>query len=555
MIVDCRLDELLDLIGKKLSLEELEETLFLMKAEIERADGNQIQIEINPDRQDMLSAEGIARAVRAFLDIEPGLKRYRVKKSGRKIIVKRGLKKVRRYISCGIAKNVEISDDLIKDYMQLQDQLTSTHGRNRKKASIGLYVYDDIEFPIRYCVRKPEKISFAPLGTQEVMDARKILNEHEKGVEFGAIISEFKKWPLLIDAKDEVLSLPPIINSNTLGRITEGTSNIFVEVTGTHLPTVNQALNIMVTALVQRKGSVELVTVEYPDGDVMETPELKPLKASVAKRDVVSLLGLDLTNEELVRSLARAGHDGRASGSNIAVKSPAYRTDLLHDVDIIEDISIGYGYNNIESTMPETMTVGTLLPATWLKKKVCDIMIGMEYQEVLSYIMTSPAVLNEKTLRDEEIVVTTNPRSRDYSVLRNALFPVLLDFISKNQHADLPQRVYEVGDIVIPDSTRETMVEQVPSVCGLVTDVRVNLTDVMTDVVFLMANLGLEEEFKFRASEDATFIPGRSADIVVNGKDLGVFGEVSPDVLSNFELLNPVVGFELKLPRMGIWDE
>jgi phenylalanyl-tRNA synthetase beta chain len=182
-------------------------------------------------------------------------------------------------------------------------------------------------------------------------------------------------------------------------------------------------------------------------------------------------------------------------------------------------------------------------------------MIGMEYQEVLSYIMTSPAVLNEKTLRDEEVVVTTNPRSRDYSVLRNALFPVLLDFISKNQHADLPQRVYEVGDIVIPDSTRETMVEQVPSVCGLVTDVRVNLTDVMTDVVFLMANLGLEEEFKFRASEDATFIPGRSADIVVNGKDLGVFGEVSPDVLSNFELLNPVVGFELKLPRMGIWDE
>jgi phenylalanyl-tRNA synthetase beta chain len=554
MIVECRIDELLDLIGTKVSLQQLEDTLFLIKAEVEKIEGNDIQIEVNPDRQDMLSAEGIARAVRAFLEVEPGLRNYRVRKSGKKIIVERGLEKIRKYISCGIVKDVEISDDLIKDYMQLQEQLTSTHGRNRKKASIGLYVYDEIAFPVRYCLQKPEKIEFAPLGTDEVMDGRRIIGEHEKGMDYGDIISAFPKWPLLVDAEEKVLSLPPIINSNSLGRITEETTNIFVEVTGTHLPTVDQALNIMVAALVERRGTVESVTVEYPDGEVMETPGMKPSQSSVAKTEVVRLLGLDLTDEELVASLARMGHEATVRGSRISVKSPAYRTDILHQVDIIEDISIGYGFNNIEPTMPVTSTVGKLLPATRLKKKVSELMIGMEYQEVLSYIMSSPTVLNENMLRSDDLVTTTNPKSRDFSVLRNSLLPILVSFVAQNQHADLPQRVFEVGDVVSPDEKAETRVEQTPSVCGVVTDVKVNLTEMMKDVVFLLTNLGLEGKFGFTEREDPTFIKGRTGDIVVNGRKVGLFGELSPEVLARFEISNPAVGFEVKLPRSGLWE-
>ena len=164
MIVTVDKKELMKLIGEKLSLKKLEDTLFLMKAEIERVDGNEIQIEINPDRQDMLSAEGIARAVRAFLEIETGLKEFPVVKSGKKIIVGKGLEKIRKYISCGIVRDVEINDDLVKEYMQLQEALTATHGRNRRKASIGLYVFDEIKFPIHYTLRKPERISFETLG-------------------------------------------------------------------------------------------------------------------------------------------------------------------------------------------------------------------------------------------------------------------------------------------------------------------------------------------------------------------------------------------------------
>ncbi|TFG99088.1 phenylalanine--tRNA ligase subunit beta [Candidatus Thorarchaeota archaeon] len=553
MIVTVDKNELMKLIGEKLSVKTLEDTLFLMKAEIERVDGNEIQIEINPDRQDMLSVEGLARAIRAFLEIETGLKEFPVTKSGKKIIVGKGLEKIRKYISCGIVRDVEINNNLVKEYMQLQEALTATHGRNRRKASIGLYVFDDIKFPIHYTLRKPEKISFVPLGHEDVMDGNTILEQHEKGIEYGHIISTFPKWPLLVDSEDQVLSLPPVINSNTLGKITENTTNIFVEVTGTHLPTVNQALNIMVTSLAQRKGSIESLSVIYPDETKETTPNLLPLKMTVTKQEVKELLGLDLDDDEILRSMGRVGYNATIKGQKITVEAPAYRTDILHPVDVIEDLAIGYGFDRIIPTMPSSMTQGKLQNITRLKNKVRDLMVGMEFQEILSYIMTSPTTLTEKMLRKDPIVVTTNPRSRDYSVLRNALLPILMDFASLNQHADLPQRIFEVGDVVVPNESKETRTDQIPSICGLVTDVKVNITDLMKDIGYLLRNLDLDGKFKFVAQDDSTFIAGRTAQIVVNNKVVGFFGEIAPEVLSNFGISSPIVAFELQLPRNCQW--
>ncbi|MHA1136463.1 MAG: phenylalanine--tRNA ligase subunit beta [Candidatus Thorarchaeota archaeon] len=553
MIVTVDKKELMKLIGEKLSMKKLEDTLFLMKAEIERVDGNEIQIEVNPDRQDMLSGEGIARAVRAFLEIETGLKEFPVVKSGKKIIVGKGLEKIRKYISCGIVRDVEINDNLVKEYMALQEALTATHGRNRRKASIGLYVFDDIKFPIHYALRKPEKIIFAPLGHEEKMDGKTILEQHEKGIEYGPIISKFPKWPLLFDSEDQVLSLPPVINSNTLGKITEKTTNIFVEVTGTHLPTVDQALNIMVTSLAQRKGTIESLSVVYPDGMKQTTPDLRPIKMTVTKQEVIELLGLDLDDAEILRSMGRVGYNATIKGKKIAVEAPNYRTDILHPVDVIEDLAIGYGFDKIIPTMPSSMTQGKLQTITRLKNKVRDLMVGMEFQEILSYIMTSPITLTEKMLREDPVVVTTNPRSKDYSVLRNALLPVLLDFVSQNQHADYPQKLFEVGDVVIPAELNETRTDQIPSVCGIVTDVKVNLTDIMKDIGFLLRNLDLDGKFKFVAQENPTFISGRTAQIIVKSKVVGTFGEIAPVVLDNFGIANPIIAFELQLPRDLNW--
>ncbi|MBW2590901.1 MAG: phenylalanine--tRNA ligase subunit beta, partial [Deltaproteobacteria bacterium] len=457
MLVECVIDELLKLVRKKLTIKQLENALFLMKAEIDKVDDEIIVIEINPDRTDMLSTEGIARALRTFLNVDSGIAEYPVKKSGLEVIVKPGLKKIREFIACGIVKDVRTSDDLIKEYMHLQEALTTTHGRNRKKASIGLYVLDEIEFPVIYRSAKPESIRFAPLGTEIEMNGPTIINEHERGTQYGPIISKHKKWPLLIDSKGNTLSLPPIINSNTLGQVDMTTRNLFIEVTGTHKKTVDQALNIMVTSLAERGGNLESVTVNYPDGTSIKTPNLTPKKMRLEVKDVIGLTGLSLSDVETVSCLQKMGYDARIKGKGILeVKIPAYRTDVLHPVDLIEDVAIGYGFDRIEPSIPQTATSGKLLTITRLKNKIRDLLVGTGYQEIKSYVMSSPEIMNTKMLRNRPLTTTGNPKSREFSVLRNSLLPVLLDFAAQNQHADYPQRIFEVGDVVMPDSREQT---------------------------------------------------------------------------------------------------
>jgi phenylalanyl-tRNA synthetase beta chain len=554
MIVECRIDDLLSLIGKKMTIEKLGDILFLLKAEVEKIEGNVIEIELNPDRQDMLSTEGIARAIRSFMGIESGFRKFPVRKSGKQVIVKTGLTKIRPFICCSILKGIKADDELIKEYMHLQEALTSTHGRNRSKASIGLYVFDELRFPIIYGPEKAEKIRFVPLGYETEMDGPTILTQHEKGIEFGSIIKDHKKWPLLYDSKGQILSLPPIINSNDLGRMTVDTKNLFIEVTGTHLPTVHQALNIITASLAERGAQIESVTIEYPDGKTEETPDFEPEKATISVDEVNRLTGLGLDASEIATALEKMGYGVKVGArQSLQVLIPKYRMDILHTVDIIEDVAMGFGFDRIQPTMPQTMTTGKASPSTRLKNKVRDIMVGIGYLEVMNYIMTSPELLNDKMCRKEAMVTTSNPKSRNYSVLRNSLLPVLLDFTSKNQHAEYPQKIFEVGDIIIPDEKRETCVNQVPSVCGLTTDVGVNVTTLLTEVGFLLRNLGLDNEFTFKPEETSDFIPGRSASILVKGIRRGHFGEVAPEILANFSIGYPVVGFELFLRRSDEW--
>lgn len=554
MIVECNLKNLLELIGKKLTIEELEDILFLMKAEIENVVDNEIQIEVNPDRQDMLSAEGIARSLRGFLGISPGFRKYQVKKSGKTVLVQPGLEKIRKFISCGIVRGAKITDELVKEYMHLQEALTSTHGRNRKKASIGLYVNDLIEYPISYSAQTPQKIRFVPLEWEEEMDGPTILEKHEKGILYGSIIQSHKKWPLLQDANGQVLSLPPIINSNYLGRVTMETKDIFIEVTGTHKPTVDQALNIMITSLAEQGGEIESVTIIYPDETRYYTPNLDPFLMEIETSKVRDLIGIEFEDAEIVKALERMCYGAKIVRKGVVnVKIPQYRTDIMHPVDIMEDIAIGYGFDNIEPRMPQTMTSGKLLPVSRMKNKVRDLMVGVGYQEIVSYVMNSPEIMNSKMLRERELVETGNPKSRDYSILRNSLLPILLDFTSRNQHADYPQKLFEIGDIVIPDEKLETRTLQIPAVSGLFSNTSVNITDLMVELGFILRGLGLDNRFQFKARDDKTFIKGRAGDILVDGNPCGLFGEISPEVLENFRIGVPVIAFELILPKSGVW--
>ena len=236
----------------------------------------------------------------------------------------------------------------------------------------------------------------------------------------------------------------------------------------------------------------------------------------------------------------------------VDVKIPAFRADILHPVDIMEDIAIGYGFDKIIPSMPQTMTSGKLLPSSRFINHIRNLMIGVGYQEVKSFIMSSPEIISTKMNRNQPYVTTGNPKSHDYSILRNSILPVLIDFIAQNQHADYPQMVFEVGDIVIPAEKEQTRTMQIPALCGIITDIRVNITNLMNDIAFVLRGLGLDGEFKFVEQQNPSYIKGRSAKILIRNTVVGTFGEMSPEILNQFEITKPVVAFEMQFTRDGL---
>lgn len=546
MIVDVRLSDLLHLLGKPITFEELERNLFLLKCELERGVGDMVTIEVNPDRTDMLSAEGIARALRGFLEIQTGAPKYRVDRSDWQAIVDSSVAKVRPYLACAIVRKISLTAEIIAELMQFQERLTSTFGRNRKKTSIGLYVLDLIKPPVHYRAVPPSTIHFVPLGFEETMPAKRILREHPKGQEFGSILEGQPRYPVLVDAVGQVLSLPPIINSNDLGRIVETTRNLFVEVTGTHKLTTLQTLNIVITALAERGGTISTVETVYPD-HTEHLPDLALRQRDVPLAFINQMIGYSLDSTTVARCLGRMRMDCVPRGEGVRVGIPSYRVDILHDVDIVEDVAIGYGFDRIEPTLPRTMTIGSELPKTTLLRTIRDLLVGLGYQEIRSYVLTNARVLFEKMNRPvDKVVEIANPKSLEYHLARNSLLPGLLTFLAENTAQELPHRVFEVGDVVPVDTKAETCTRTVAHLAVATADSRVDLTRLKAELLSLLRNLGLSG--RAEPAADPSFIEGRVGTVHVGSQTVGVLGEIHPAVLTGFGVEAPCVAFELEIP-------
>ncbi len=545
MNVDVRLSDLLTLVGRDLSEEELVESLFLLKCEIDSISNGIVTIEVNPDRVDLLSVEGIARALRGFLEIETGAPNYSIRKSDWQAIVDPSVKEVRPFLACGIVKGLQLDDDLIAEFMQLQERLTGTFGRNRKRTSIGLYVLDLITPPVHYRTESPDDIKFVPLEYYTPLTARQILSQHPKGQEFGKIIKDFPKYPILVDAENKVLSLPPVINSNDLGRLVEDTKDVFVEVTGTHKLTTLQTLNIMITALAERGGIIEDVEVVYTKGSE-RLPDLTFQQRDVSLNYINKIVGYDFDDSAVMKALGRMRMDSSVRGDTVQVKIPAYRMDILHDVDIVEDVAIGYGYDRFESTTPQLMTLGRELPLTTLLRTIRDLMVGLAYQEIHNYVLTNTRVLFEKMNRPmKEVVEIANPKSMEYHLARNALLPGLLAFLGDNTAQELPHNIFEVGDVVTLDANAETCTRSTPHLAAASVNSRVDITVLKAKLMTLLGNLGLSATV--RKTSNVSFIKGRVANLFIEGTHVGIMGEIHPAVLKNYGIEAPCVAFELEI--------
>jgi len=539
-VINFSFKDLQQLVGGDLDFGTVVDRLPMMGADVHSVEAgrDEMAFEFFPDRPDLYSVEGIARALRAFLDISPGLRRYEVGRSPVVLNVDPAVDAVRPFVWSALVTDVEMNDYLIRSVMDLQEKLHLTVGRNRRKVAIGIHDFDAVTPPFLYTAVAPEAVSFLPLQGSREMNLREILEEHDKGRAFAFVLEDKEKYPLILDSQDVVLSFPPIINGMATA-VTEETKNIFVDCTGTDLNALKASVNILVTSLAERGAKIKTVDIQR-GGELSRGPELEPWEMKVKMGEVKRLTGISDPAAEVCLHLGRMGYDAAESGSELNVKVPAYRYDILHPADIIEDIAKGYGYERFGERLPERSTLGAPIAEIDFGNIVRSALTGLGYTEVTTLTLTGRDDQFSRMRREEpaEVVEVLNPRTEERVILRQALLPELMAILRKNKHRDLPQRIFEVGDVVID-------AKNAGRVAGTSIHARASFTEMKSTVEAVMRALGLR--LKISQKEDPSFISGRCASIIVEEKAVGEFGEVNPEVITSFELGYPVAAFEMTL--------
>ena len=513
--------ELQEYLYADLSDDELRQHITDLGTDID-AFGDEISVEIFPDRPDLLSVPGLARALNAFTK-NPSRKTYRAYEPAGDVHIEKSVKKVRPHTRCMLVKGLELDENRIEQIIQLQEKLHVTFGRNRKKAAIGIYPLEHITLPITYTAQKPEDIEFTPLEGKK-MNAKQLLEQHPTGKKYAHLLQGEKYYPVFRDADDKVLSVPPIINSQEAGEVTADTKNVFVEVSGHEPRPLEQALRIIACALIDMGGTVEQMTLHY--GRTKHTsPDLRAQTRTVDTDYLLQRSGIP-TLTDLKKSLRRM--DLTLEKDTVTI--PCYRTDFLHDVDVIEDALIGYGYNNLEPRIPEVYTVGGLDPAYAHAEKVRAVLSGLGMQEVMTWALR------------EDGVPLANPLTQDYSHLREELLPNDLDVLAKNLSNTYPQDIYELGPVFTEDPDAETGVHEQEAICAVMCGAHADYTLARQRLEALAH--AFRYELAFEEHEDERFIDGRCAQ--VSGDLHGVIGEIHPRELARRGITAPASAFEVQ---------
>jgi phenylalanyl-tRNA synthetase beta chain len=423
-VITMNWEELEKLVGANRAL--ILERLPMLGCDIERYDNETISVEFFPNRPDLYSIEGVARALRGFLGIETGIRRYEVREGGWKIFVDRSVLQVRPRITGCVVRNLEMKDEVIRSLMEVQEDLHWTIGRNRRRMAIGVHDLSKVYFPLKYTAVGSD-FSFIPLDSDKEMSVSQILSEHPKGREFGFILEGKEVYPMIIDSKGEAISFPPIINAEKT-RVTEKTKDLFIDVTGFD-EYVDKALNILACMLSDRGGTLESVEIIYPE-KTEKSPNLSPRKLRVKKSEISSLLGFELASNEIISALEKMRFSCVEVGDEFEILVPPYRADIMHEWDIIEDIAIGFGYERIKPEYPKTATIGEAHPWNEIRNIVREIMLGLGFTEVITFTLSSEKYykyLGKVAKPWEDYVPLMHPLTTEHTIVRTELLSKLLE--------------------------------------------------------------------------------------------------------------------------------
>lgn len=533
------------LLGRRLRDEELTSLLHDLGLDLEELTEEWFKVEYNPNRPDYSSPVGIARAARGLMGIDLGAPKYRLHPAKTHVKVDPKVHAIRPYIVSAIVRGLRLSLETLEELIAMQEDLHWVIGRDRRKVSIGLHNLDVLKPPFLYTAVKGDEYSFIPLGDWRRMTLEEILVKHEKGLKYAHLVRGKPRYPLLLDSRGEVLSFPPIINS-ILTELSEETRNLFIDVTGTELEALQKTLNILTTALQEMGGIIERVRIIYPDRRIT-TPDYRVRKWRVRLSYINEMLGLKLTAKQAAQALKRMRHDVKISKNILTVTPAPYRADIMHPIDLVEDVAMGLGYDALEPRQPATLTYGRLHPLTRLEEVVRETMLGLGYTEVMNFTLSNERDEYERMMvKPHPHVKLLNPVSGEYTILRTWILPSLLRSLSYNKGAPYPQKIFEVGYVIHPEpAVPEKAVRKLRLGCATC-HAESSYSEIKSVAEELLKNLMIGG-WEIKPHDEAPFIEGRAAQITLNGESIGVFGEIHPQILENWELTTPTAALELHL--------
>ncbi len=523
--------------------EKMQNRVSMFGTTLENIGEEEIEVEIPANRPDLLSYHGFKRAFLGFLGKTSGLKEYKLNKPEKDFVVNidSSVKEIRPFTACAIVKGLKFDDEKIKEIIEIQEKLHLTIGRKRKKLAIGVYPLEKITLPITFMAVEPDKIKFSPLESEREMSGLEILQRHPTGKEYAHLLAGKAKFPVFIDAKKQILSMPPIINSQMTGKVTHETTDIFIECSGFDFNILKKCLNILVTSLADMGGKIYQMELKYAKKEV--TPDLTPEKFSISAENANKLLGLNLNEKQIKEHLEKMGHNYTKGKAEVA----AWRTDVLHEVDLIEDIAISYGYENLEPEIPKISTIGEEDRKETLKRKISEILTGMKMLEVSNYHLTTKKeqfVNMGIPEKQEKGFVELESSKTNYSILRKDLSHYLLKILSENVDSLYPQHIFESGRVF---ELKEKIVEKENLAVAISPG---NFTEIKQILEYTFRMLGENVQLKETENLPEYFVDGRVAEILINNEKAGFIGEIHPKILKNWRIKMPVALFEINLEKI-----
>lgn len=537
-VVELSYSRLQKLLGK-VSKKQISDSLPFLGLDIESEDKDLIRVEYSPNRPDYSTDLGIALGLQGLFGIKTGAIKLNIKKSNDYVIrVDSSVTKIRPFVTGIIAKNGRIDDNTIKQLMTMQEDLHFGIGRKRKKSSIGIHDLDKISFPLTYTTTKRDH-KFIPLNSDKELTISEILDNTDVGRNYGALLGNSIQVPLILDSKKQTVSFPPIINAEVT-TVTTKTKNLFVEVTGINKDDAEDMLSVVATVL-QTAGFV-LVSTKI-SGAKNISPKLEPKKILINSDLINQILGLNLTSSQIISSLKKSRLDATLKGKNIICSIPSYRFDIFGPMDLVEEVTLGYGIQHFEPILSPSQTLGQTNPISIKLKSLSLIMIGLGYSEALNSSLTSKRVLYEMTSRKPiNMISVLDSKSQEHTILRDSVLPGLLENLSRNIHTSYPQKLFETGTIF----SQGTPVDEITSFAGISAHQDASFTEIKS-ILQSALKTGFNLEIVTKTFSHPTFEEGRTASISVHDKIIGIIGEINSKTIENYKIRVPVVGFEISL--------